>query len=120
MEQITGRLISDAEVRTTKRQKKVVAFTLVINRRYKKKGATGYEYKSVFFNCSYWLTTEIANYLKKGTIVTVFGNIELNQYKTKDGEHRANLAFHVNTIEFIAKGQKQEAGTPAPTVNVPF
>lgn len=109
MEQITGRLTDNAEVKTTKDNRKLVAFTLVINHSFKKKGADKPEKRAVFFNCAYWLSTEVAKLLRKGSIVTLFGHIDLNEYKTKEGEFRANLAFHVNTIEFIAKAKDGNA-----------
>jgi single-strand DNA-binding protein len=111
--EITGRLTADAEVRTTGKGKELVAFTVVINDYYKPKEGEAQEFEE-YFNCSYWLSTKIADSLLKGSIVTVTGRVYLNQYKGKDGEHHANLAFHANAIKIIAKGgKKATAAMPA-------
>ncbi len=125
--EITGRLTADAEVKTTKNQKQVVAFTVVVNDYFKPKDGEAKEFDE-YFNCSYWLSTKIADSLLKGTIVTVTGRVWLNQYKGKDGENHAQLAFHVNTIKIIAKGGKKTnsqpvaviAGTPQTKDDLPF
>ncbi len=118
--EITGRLTADAEVRKTKSQKEVVSFTVVVNDYFKPKDGEAKEFEE-YFNCSYWLSTKLADNLLKGSIVTVTGRVYLNQYKGKDGENHANLAFHVNAIKIIAKGGKKHTtsipaaseGTPA-------
>jgi single-strand DNA-binding protein len=104
--EITGRVTGDAEVRTTKGNKEVVSFTVVVNDYYRPKDGEAKEFEE-YFNCSYWLGSKIADSLLKGSIVTVTGRVWLNQYKGKDGENHASLAFHVNAIKIIAKGGKK-------------
>ncbi len=125
--EITGRVTADAEVRTTNGRKEVVSFTVVVNDYYKPKDGEAKEFEE-YFNCSYWLGSKIADSLLKGSIVTVSGRVWLNQYKGKDGENHASLAFHVNAIKIIAKGSKKTMiqavaeGTPAGTTkdDLPF
>ncbi len=125
--EITGRLTADAEVKTTKNQKQVVAFTVVVNDYFKPKDGEAKEFDE-YFNCSYWLSTKISDSLLKGTIVTITGRIWLNQYKGKDGENHAQLAFHVNAVKLIAKGSRKTnsqpvaaiAGAPATKEDLPF
>ena len=101
MEQITGRIVKDAEIRKTKDGRELVAFTVVVNDRYKPKN--GDEVKEArFFNCAYWLNTKVRATLKKSTVVSVFGRVNLNAYKGSDGEYHANLTFHVSHIDIIA------------------
>lgn len=106
--EITGRLTADAETRKTKNNKEVVGFTVVVNDYYKSKDGEKKEF-SEFINCSYWLSSKIADTLLKGTIVTISGRIYLNEFKGKDGEHHAYLAFHVNYIKIIATVKKNSA-----------
>jgi single-strand DNA-binding protein len=124
--EITGRVTADAEVRKTKNNKEVVSFTVVVNDYVKPKDGEGKEYEE-YFNCSYWLSSKIADHLLKGSIVTVSGRLYLNEYKGKDGNNHAQLAFHANGIKIIAKGGgKQPAtaqtgtGTPDTIDNQPF
>src|SRR5271170_8433537 len=109
--EITGRLTADAAIRKTTNNRELVAFTVVVNDYYKTKGGETKEL-SEFFNCSYWLTTKIADTLQKGCIVTVTGRVYLNEYKGKDGNQYAQLAFHVNSIKIIAGGRKNTAAQP--------
>ena len=105
--EITGRLTGDAEIRTTKNKKELVAFTVVVNDYFKPKDGEVLQFEE-YFSCSYWLSTKIADSLLKGSIVTVTGRIYLNEYKDKEGNHHANLAFHANAIKLIAKGGKKK------------
>src|SRR4051812_49250611 len=106
--EITGRVTADAEVKNTANSRQLVAFTVVVNDYYKAKGGEEKEF-SEFFSCSYWLSTKVADSLIKGCIVTVTGRIYLNEYKDKEGNHHANLAFHANAIKIIAKGGKKDS-----------
>jgi len=113
--EITGRITADAKVYKLADGRQVTNFTLVINDHYKTK--TG-ERKEVatFFNCAYWLTPKAAQYLKRGTIISVFGRIGLDVYKNMSGEPQGALTFHVNQFRFITgipKPAGAATGTPA-------
>jgi single-stranded DNA-binding protein len=64
--------------------------------------------------------------LKKGAIVSVYGRLYLNQYKTQDGEPHANIACHANTVKVVAKGgsgkaeEAATAGTGEDKSDLPF
>jgi single-strand DNA-binding protein len=128
--EVTGRLTNDAEVRKTNGGKELVAFTVAVNDTYKAKDGEVKEFTE-YINCSYWLSTKIADSLSKGSIVTVTGRIYLNEYKDKEGNHHANLAFHANAIKIIARGGKKggstaqatsaaQKGTPETVDDLPF
>ena len=112
--EITGKVINDASVRKTTDKREVVAFTVVVNDTYKAKDGERKEV-SEYINCSYWISPKIADTLIKGTIVTVTGRIYLNEFKGKDGEQHANLAFHANAIKIIATAKRNGAAAQ-PTV----
>src|SRR5579872_3181126 len=117
--EITGRLTADAEIKKTKNKKELVAFTVAVNDYYKPKDGEVKEFTE-YINCSYWLSTKIADSLLKGSIVTVTGRIYLNEYKDKEGNHHATLAFHANAIKLIAKGgKKNDTAIPAAAEEVP-
>lgn len=104
--EITGRLTADAEVRKTKKGKELVSFTIVVNDSYKPKDGEEQKFEE-YFNCSYWLSTKIAEHLVKASIVTVLGRVYLNEYKGKDGNQYASIAVHVDRIKILAKGGKK-------------
>jgi single-strand DNA-binding protein len=110
--EITGRLTANAEVKKTKNGKELVAFTVVVNDYYKPKDGEAQEFEE-YYNCSYWLSTKIADSLLKGSIVTVTGRLYLNEYDGKDGKHYAQLAVHTNAIKILAKGGKKAPAQPA-------
>ena len=98
--EITGRLTADARVNETKSSKKVVGFTLAINDGYRTKDG---EQKKIitYVDCSYWLNAGIAEYLKKGTVVELYGRMGASAWVNKDGEAKANLNFHTNNIKLL-------------------
>lgn len=120
--EITGRLTHDASVRTLQDERKVVNFSVAINDRFKNKSGE-WQDRVTYVDCSYWLSEKIAEHLKKGCIVNLFGRIGINAYKTKDGEMNANLSFHVNNIKNFGRttSSKQEAGKAEETKeDLPF
>jgi len=130
--EITGRLTADAKLNTLQDERQVVSFTVVQNDNFKTKGG---EKKQVatYFDCSYWISPKVADKLKKGTIVLLYGRIGINAWNNMQGEAKASLTFHTNNIKFIGGGksnaasmEQQEEGqtdvTPAPQTkdDLPF
>jgi len=97
--EITGRLTADATVKTVSGERKVVNFSLAINDSYR----SGGEQKKVttFFDCSYWLNTGIAEYLKKGGWVQLYGRVGANAYINGSGEAKASLTFHTLEVKLL-------------------
>ena len=112
--EITGRITADAKTNKLTDGREVINFTLAINDQYKTK--TG-ERKEVatFFKCAYWVSPKAAQYLKKGTIISVFGRIGLDVYKNMAGEPQGALTFHVNQIRFITGVPKLQPSQPSTT-----
>lgn len=97
--EITGRITKDAVTTTLKDERKVTNFTVVVNDYYKAKNAEVGTQIATYFNCSYWTNSGIAPYLKKGVLVEVHGRVGVQTYTTKQGETKAALTFHVNSIK---------------------
>ncbi len=110
--EITARLTGDAKVSILKDERQVVNFNVAINDSYKTKDS---ELKKVttYFQCSYWINAGIAQYLKKGSLVELYGRIGVNAYKDSEGEPKASLTFHVNNIKLHGgnKSSKEETNT---------
>jgi single-strand DNA-binding protein len=98
----SGRLTADAEVRNVKGDRKVTGFTVAINDRFKTKDGEKREI-TTYVECSYWVNPGLAEYLKKGVIVEIFGRIEAKAWKKQDGEAMANLTCNVGTIKLLGK-----------------
>jgi len=106
--EITGRITADAKITTLTDERQVTNFTIVTNDRYTTKAGEKREVNT-FIKCAYWVSPKVAEYLTKNSIVTVYGRIGLDVYKSSEGEAKGSLTFHVNDIKFIAKAAKGAA-----------
>ena len=97
--EMTARLTGDAKISTLKNEKQVVNFNVAINDSYKAKGSNETTKIVTYVQCDYWVNPSIAQYLTKGSLVELQGRIGVNAYTGKDGEAKASLTFHVNTIK---------------------
>ncbi len=107
--QITARITADATLNTLKDEKQVVNFNVAINDSYKPKGSNEVKKAVTFIQCAYWMNPAIAKHLTKGTLVELYGRIGVNAYKDMQGEPKAALTFHVNSIKLHGKSRASEA-----------
>lgn len=115
--EFSGRLVSDASIYRLTDGRDVTNFTLAMNDRYTTKAGEKKEVKT-FIKCAYWVSPKIAEYLKKGIIITVYGRIGLDVYNNAAGEAQGSLTCHVNDIKLITAAAKaQTNGTPATTTS---
>lgn len=101
--EITGRITKDATVSKVKNEKEVVNFSIAINDNYKPKGSSEVKKLTTYFNCSYWVSSNIAKVLTKGTLVQLYGRISVNVYKDAEGNAKASLNLHVNNIKLLGR-----------------
>ena len=104
---IIGRLTRDAEVRTTSQEKQVVNFSIAINDSYRNKQGERIEQTS-YFDCSYWISPNVAKILTKGALVELTGRVSTRAWTANDGELRASLNFHTATIKLHGGGKKTD------------
>ncbi len=110
--EITGRLTADATVHKVGNNKEVINFSIAINDHYKPKGSTETKEIVTYIDCSYWLNTKLAQWLKKGALVELFGRIGLSVYLSNKGEAKGSLNFHTNNIKIIAFAKKEPQRNP--------
>lgn len=115
--EIIGRVTADATVSETKAGKKVVNFSIAINDTYKTKGSSEVQKITTYVNCSYWINPGVGAYLTKGSLVECAGRIGANAWTNKEGEVKASLTFHVNSIKL--HGRAKGGGTTK-TTEVPI
>jgi len=58
---------------------------------------------TTYVECAYWLNPGIAEYLKKGSLVELYGRMEAGAYINKDGEAVGTLKFHTEKIKLLGK-----------------
>ena len=114
--EITARLTADAQVNILKDGRRVVSFNVAINDRYKAADSGEVTKVTTYVQCSYWINANIAKHLTKGTLVELYGRIGVNAYTNLQGEPKASLTFHVNSIKLHGKSRTKEkqSNTTAP------
>lgn len=130
---IIGRITKDAVVNQLRDERQVVNFSIAVNDYYKPKDGEGVK-TTTFINCSYWISSKIAERLTKGSLVELFGRISASAYTDLKGEPKASLNLHVNNIKIHStggsgvsvneSGKLQTTGAPAgitePIDDLPF
>lgn len=93
----------------------VINFSICHTDKYKDAAGTKYE-KATWVSCSWWLeNTNIANYLKKGTLIWLEGIPEAKNFKDKHtGESKAYLNMRVARVELLG-GKREDQSAPANT-----
>lgn len=104
---ITGRVTKDAQVRTLSDSRQVVNFSVAINDSYKNRKGDRVE-QTTFFECAYWISPRVAEWLTKGTVVELTGMVSARAWKGNDGEPRAGLNFNTSNIKLHGSGKKPE------------
>ena len=113
---ITGRLTRDAEVRTLSNKKQVVNFSVATNDSYRNKQGERIE-QTTYFDCSYWISPNVAKLLTKGTLVELSGRVSTRAWTGNDGEPRAGLNFHTSQIKLHGGGKKSETAQATTSTN---
>lgn len=105
---LVGRLTADPIYRTS-HELAIVAFTLAVNRPKRKNQQ---EQQADFITCKAFNTTAtyIANYIKKGYLVTISGNIRTGQYQGQDGQIHYTTDVIIESIENLT-GKPQQQST---------
>jgi len=104
---IVGRLTRDAQVRTTTQEKQVVNFSVATNDSYRNKQGERIE-QTTYFDCSYWITPNIAKLLTKGTLVELSGRVSTRAWVGNDGVAKSALNFHTSQIKLHGSSTKTE------------
>lgn len=108
--EIIGRLTADAKVNELKDGRKVVNFSIATNDNYKPKDSDELKKVTTYFNCSYWINSNVAKALTKGVLAELYGRISVGTYTNSAGETKASLNFHVNNIKLHGKSNVEQTG----------
>jgi len=105
---IIGRLTRDAEVRKLSNEKQVVNFSIATNDNYRNKQGERIE-QTTYFECAYWISSKVADFLTKGTLVELSGRAYTSAWLGKDGEEpHAGLNFHTSQIKVHSSNKRTE------------
>jgi single-strand DNA-binding protein len=110
---IIGRVTRDAEVRNLSNNKSVVSFSVAVNHDYKAKNGERVT-QTEFFDCAYWFSTGVAQYLTKGSLVELAGRVSARAWMGNDGQPKAGLNFNTTDIKLHGSNNKAEAQAGQP------
>lgn len=106
---LDGNLTSDPEEKTITGGKTIASFTVAVNHSQNNPDAKEKDDVS-FFEVEAWekLGENCVEYLKKGSKVTVMGNLKQNRWKTADGENKSKVKVTASTVRFDSMRKKEE------------
>ena len=98
---LTGRLTKEPDLRYTPNGTPVATFTIAVNRTYTNEQG---EREADFINCIVWRKSaeNVANYLKKGSLVGVDGRIQTRNYEAQDGRRVFVTEVVAESVQFLA------------------
>jgi single-strand DNA-binding protein len=106
---LVGRLTRDPEIKYTPQGTQLAKFSLAVDRA-RQKGETD------FINITAWgkLAEICGQYLSKGKLVLIEGEIRTRSYETQDGQKRSSFEINANSMQML--GSKSDGGSAsAPT-----
>jgi single-strand DNA-binding protein len=105
---LTGRLVEDPELRTTKSDVHATSLRLAVQRDYTKDG----EKITDFFDVIAWRGTAefVCEYFHKGNMISVAGKIQNRSWSDKNGDNRVKTEIIADNVYF-AESKPKDANT---------
>jgi single-strand DNA-binding protein len=110
---VVGHLGRDPEMRYTQSGVPVTSFSVATTRKWSSASGEQQE-KTTWFRVTCWrkLAELTAQYLKKGRLVLVEGDIEASAFTDREGNARASLELTATNIKFLGgRGEGGEGST---------
>lgn len=118
--EIKGRLTKDAEIFTLPNtDTQVVNFSLAVNQDYTRRDGSKVS-QTVFFNCAYWRSADVAQQLSKGKFIELDGSLKPRLYQSTQGETKVSLDFRASQIKFPVPFPKREQETTGTIITPSF
>src|SRR5690625_1931360 len=116
---LAGRLTKDPELRYTPNGNAVANFTIAINRPYRNQQG---EQEADFINCVAWRkqAENLANYMRKGSLVGVDGRIQTRSYENQEGRRVFVTEVLAEHITFLESKNEMQQTQQAQTESNPF
>jgi single-strand DNA-binding protein len=107
---IVGNVGRDPEMRYTPSGVPVTSFSVAVSRKWKNQSGEQQE-KTTWFRVTCWRKTAelAAQYLQKGKLVLIEGDIDASAYTDREGTARASLELTATNLQFLgARGDTPE------------
>ena len=114
---LTGRLCKNPEIKAIGDNNMVAKFTIAVNRNYKDKDGNR---PADFIPCeAFGKTAEfISNYVTKGRLVEVDGEMRVDQYQNEEGENRTFTKCHVNSLNVLDSAKTADGESTATNTEI--
>lgn len=111
-----GRMVNDAELKTTPNGITTCSFSIAVERNFQKKGE---DRKSDFFNCVAWRGTAefISKWFPKGRMILIEGEMQTRKYTDKNGNPATWYEIQIDNAYFT--GEKAAGGNTAGNYGAP-
>ena len=108
---LMGRLTADPELKTSANNVSIVQFTVAVNRRYAKEGQQNVD----FIDCTAFSRSAefLSKYFRKGSSIIVFGNIQVDTWKDKEGHNRRTTRVIVDELQFGESKNRDSSASAA-------
>ena len=105
---LVGRITAKPELRYTGSNVAYTRFSVAINRTFN--NAQG-QREADFINVIVWrrAAENVANYLDKGSLVSIEGRIQTGSYTDKDGNKRTSFDVVADSVQFLDSRKQAEA-----------
>lgn len=102
---LVGRLTKDPDLRYTSTGKAVANFTIAVNRPFTTQNG---EREADFVNCVIWnkAAENLANYMSKGQLIGVDGNIQTRSFDGQDGKRVFITEVLAGSVQFLESKNK--------------
>ncbi len=110
---LVGRLTKDPDLRYTPNGVAVANFTIAVNRPFSNQQGNR---DADFINCVVWRrqAENLANYMKKGSMIGVDGRLQTRTFEGKDGKTVFVTEVVGDSVQFLeTKGSSQSSGQQA-------
>lgn len=106
---ISGNLTRDCELRNTAGGTAILSLGVAVNDRRKDQSGEWTDYPNFIDAVMFGTRAEaVSRYLQKGSKVAIEGKLRYSSWE-KDGQKRSKLEVIVDEIEFMSRGQQQDA-----------
>ncbi|MFC2948748.1 single-stranded DNA-binding protein [Virgibacillus sediminis] len=107
---LVGRLTKDPDLRYTPNGVAVANFTIAVNRPFSNQQGNR---EADFINCVVWRrpAENLANYMKKGSMIGVDGRVQTRTFEGQDGKTVFVTEIVADSVQFLeSKGSSQDRG----------
>lgn len=109
---IVGNVGRDPEMRYTSSGAGVCSFSVAVNKRWTDRNTNERREVTTWFSISAWrqLGEVCSKYVRKGMLVMVVGEVEVDSFEGRDGQTRYSLKITARDVQFLTRVDEGGSG----------